>query len=119
MNEQVTPSSILIQYRGTPAALVNARQLSFLGEVRHLPPGNPIVKVVAHMGYYAQLVLSGRMPGPYTDGDAERFARLALIDEGELALLGGATDAELAARFGVPIEEVVKARREIEGPDGR
>lgn len=118
MNEPLSPSNILIQYRGTPAALVNARRLSFLGDIRHLPPGDPLVKVVANMAYYAQLVLSERMPGPYSDADAERFARLALIDEDELSMLS-ANDAELAARFGVPVEQVAKARRELRGPDGR
>lgn len=112
-------SGILVQYRGAPAALVGMRRLSFLGEVRHLPPGHPVVRVVAHMAYYGQLVLAGRMPAPYTDPDAERFARLALIDEDELARLEQVSDAALANRFRVPIEQVAKARQELGGGDAR
>jgi len=119
MTDQLTPSSILIQYQGAPAALVNARHLSFLGDVRHLPPADPVVKVVAQMAYYAQLVLSGQMHGPYTDADAERFARLALIDEHELTQRRGESDTDLAVYFGVPVDQLARARHELGAVHGR
>lgn len=112
-------SSTLVQYQGVPAALVNARRLSFLGDVRHLPPGHPIVRVVTHMAFYAQLVLLGEMPGPYYDEDAERFARFALIDPDELVERAAEDDTALAARFRVPIQEVARSRQEVRGADGR
>jgi hypothetical protein len=105
-------SSILVTYRGAPAALVGIRQFSFLGDVRHLPPGHPAVRMVTHKAYYAQLVLAGKMPGDYTDEDAERFARLALIDPDELERRRHHSDAALASRFGVPTDAVVHAREE-------
>jgi hypothetical protein len=112
-------SSVLVQYQGIPAALVNARRLSFLGDVRHLPPGHPLVRVVTHMAFYAQLVLLGEMPGPYSDEDAGRFARFALIDPDELGERAAEDDAALAARFRVPLPEVARARQELGGADGR
>jgi hypothetical protein len=112
-------SSILVLYRGAPAALVGARQLSFIDDVRHLPPGHPVVRFVAHMAFYAQLVLTGEMPPGYTDEDAERFARLALVDPDELARLHRMSDATLAARFRVPVEEIEQARTELGATDGR
>jgi len=108
-------SSILVQYRGAPVALVGARQLSFLGDVRHQPPGDPVVRFVAHMAYYAQLVLTGQMPPGYTNEDAERFARLALVNPAELARLRRRRNESLAVHFRVPLEEIVRARAELGG----
>jgi hypothetical protein len=106
-------SSILVIYRGEPAALVGVRGVSFLADVRHLPPGHPVVRMVAHMAWYAQLVLSGQMPADYTDDDAERFARFALIDSDQLARRHRDSDEVLAVRFGVPEDEVARARKEL------
>jgi hypothetical protein len=106
------PSSILIMYAGEPAALVGQRRFSFLGELRHLPPGDPTVRMVAYMAYYAQLILGGELPGPYADIDAERFARLALLDPGAFAAYAGESDALLAARFRIPVEQIAVARVE-------
>jgi hypothetical protein len=112
-------TGVLVQYRGQPAALVGVRQLSFLGDVRHLPPGDPVVRFVAQMAFYAQLVLKGEMPPGYSDEDAERFARLALVDPDELARRRRRSDAALAAHFRVPVEQIAQAREELGGTDGR
>src|SRR5947209_17754967 len=98
-------SSILVTYDGMPAALVGVRRFSFLGDVRHLPPGHPVVRVVAYMAYYAQLVLSGDM-GDYSDRDAELFARSALIDYEQLASRSGDSDESLATEFRIPIDQL-------------
>lgn len=110
-------SSILVTYDGTPAALVGVRRVSFLGEVRHLPPGHPVVRVVAYMAYYAQLVLSGDM-GDYSDREAEMFARSALVDYEHLAAHSGESDDALATHFRIPIEQITKAREDL-GAYGR
>jgi hypothetical protein len=110
-------STILVTYGGAPAALVGVRRFSFLGEVRHLPPGHPVVRVVAYMAYYAQLVLSGDM-GDYSDREAELFARSALIDYEQLAVREGDSDELVAAHFRIPIEQITKAREEL-GAYGR
>lgn len=105
--------TILVLYRGAPAALVSRRQISFVGDIRHLPPGDPVVRVVAHMAFYAQLVLSGDMPAPYTDEGAQQFARFALIDTDEFVSQAGDADEELAAHFRVPVEQIMSTRREL------
>jgi hypothetical protein len=105
-------STILVSYDGAPAALVGVRRFSFLGAVRHLPPGHPVVRVVAYMAYYAQLVLSGDM-GDYSDRDAELFARSALIDYEHLASRVGESDKSLATHFRIPVEQITKAREEL------
>ena len=112
-------SDVLVLYRGRPAALVGAARFSYLGEIRHLPPGDPTVRMVTHMGYYAQLVLTGRLPGPYADDDAERFARFALIDPDEFGRQVDQSDAVLAARFRLPPEQIDLARQELGGSDVR
>jgi hypothetical protein len=111
-------TGVLVQYRGRPAALVGVRQLSFLGDVRHLPPGDPLVRFVAYMAFYAQLVLTGEMAPGYTDNEAERFARLALVPPDELAPRRRRSDAALAAHFRVPLEQIARARAELGETDG-
>lgn len=110
---------ILILYDGAPAVLVGVTRFSYIGELRHLTPANPLVRVVTYMGYYAQLVLGGEMPGTYTDEDAERFACFALIDPDELARRLGDTDSALASHFRVPPEQIKRARQELDDADGR
>lgn len=110
-------TTILVTYEGAPAALVGVRRFSFLGELRHLPPGHPVVRVVAYMAYYAQLVLTGDM-GDYSDREAELFARSALIDYEQLAARSGESDDSLASDFRIPIEQITKAREEL-GAYGR
>jgi hypothetical protein len=106
-------TDILVLYRHSPAALVGPTRFSYLGEIRHLPPGHPTVRMVTHMGYYAQLVLTGQLPDSYADEDAERFARFALIDPEELQRRARESDAGLAARFRVPAEQIELARQEL------
>jgi hypothetical protein len=65
------------------------------------------------MAYYAQLVLNGEMPTPYQDEDAERFARLALIEPDRLSGSDPLADARLAAELRVPVEQLTRARREL------
>ena len=108
---------ILVIYQDSPAALVGPTRFSFLGDVRHLPPGDPVVRVVTHMGYYAQLVLTRRLPGPYTHEDAERFARYALVDPAELSRLADESDAALASAFRVPPAQIRLARQDLGDPD--
>jgi hypothetical protein len=106
-------TAILVSYQGAPAALVGTGRHSFLGDVRNLPLGHPVVRTVAHMALYAQLVLTGEMPEPYTDRDAERFARYAMIDAVQLDRLAGESKQRLAARFRVPREQIEHARKEL------
>lgn len=120
MSDHRTPTgTILVLYADAPAALVSSRQVSFVGDIRHLPPGDPVVRIVAHKAYYAQLVLAGQMPARYTDHDARQFARFALIDPDEFVAHATDADDALAAHFRVPVHTIEQARRELGSGDAR
>jgi len=107
-----TTASILITYNGQPVALANRRHSTLVADAAQLPAGEPRVRMATWMAVYAKLVLVHQLRGPYTDRDAERFARAALIDSQELLRHACQTDQQLSHRFGVPVEEIAAARAE-------
>jgi len=107
------PPSILVSQSDEPVALVNARHVSFLPTVSDLPANHPRLRLVLYMARYAQLIASGEHPGPYTDPDAERFARAALIDPSALRAHRRESDHQLAQRFQPPVEQVGHARQDL------
>ena len=65
------------------------------------------------MCHYARLVLEDELPGPYTDDDARRFARLTLLaDHDDLSPQPDENDAATAARLGLPAAELGPARHD-------
>jgi hypothetical protein len=111
MNTTPTPS-ILVSYDHEPVALVNRRHTTLVGHVAQMPAGHPLLRMTTWMALYAKLVTARRLPGPYTDQDAERFARAALIDPAEFAQHVGETNDQLATRFTVPEKQIVQLRAE-------
>ena len=73
-----------ITYRGRPVACATATRFFLADDLDRLPAGDPVLTFVVYMCAYAHDVLTGELPGPYTDHDARRFARAALVPE-ELA----------------------------------
>jgi hypothetical protein len=73
-----------ITYRGRPVACATATRFFLSDDVERLPAGDPLLMFVVYMCAYAHDVLTGELPGPYTDHNARRFARAALVPE-ELA----------------------------------
>ncbi len=73
-----------ITYRGRPVACATATRFFLADDVERLPAGDPLLTFVLYMCAYAHDVLTGELPGPYTDHNARRFARAALVPE-ELA----------------------------------
>jgi hypothetical protein len=53
----------------------------------------------------AREILTGTIPGPYRDQDAERFARLALVDADVIARHPRAAQAQLAQLLGIPHDQ--------------
>jgi hypothetical protein len=106
----------LIQYANRPAALVTERRVTFVGGLEDLPDGHPLLRFVVYMALYARDVVTGELPGAYTDEDAERFARACLIDPDELAAHADEDDARLAERLRIPVEQVAHARAELDSP---
>ncbi len=105
-----TPS-ILVTYNDESAALVNARHVTFV--CAELPAGHPRLRMLIYMARYAQLIASGERSGPYTDADAERFARGALVSPDEPRRHWHESDEQLAARFGLPLEQIPAARQDL------
>jgi len=73
-----------ITYHGRPVACATATRFILADDLEQLPAGDPLLTFVIYMCAYAREVLTGQLPGPYTDQDARRFARAALVPE-ELA----------------------------------
>jgi hypothetical protein len=98
--------TILLTHRGPPVALATPTRVWLAAHIDALAPGHPRKRLVAFMTFYAHDILTGTLPGPYTDADAELYARLALIDPDVIARHPRATDGELASLLGVPLEQL-------------
>ena len=72
--------TITLTHRDRPVALAAPTRFWLAAHIEALPAGHPRKRHVAFMALYARDVLTGAMPGPYSDDDAERFARLALSE---------------------------------------
>lgn len=72
--------TITLRYQGRPAAIAAPLRFWLAAHIEALPAGHVDKCHVCFMALYARDVLTGAMPGPYADVDAERFARLALGD---------------------------------------
>lgn len=77
-----TAHSTMVRYRGDIVAIVTPRLIVFTGPLADLDRSHPDVRFVYVMGVYAGHVLAGDLPGPYTDQDAETFAR-TFLDTGD------------------------------------
>jgi hypothetical protein len=71
--------------------------------IEALPAGHPRKRHVCFMALYARDILIGELPGPYTDTDAERFARLALRDPDVTQLARSATTCSSRRRRRGPL----------------
>ncbi len=111
----MTPATapITISYAGAVAAAAGPTRFYLAPRIAALPDGHPTKRVVAFMCAYAREILTGKLPAPYRDQDAERFARAALIDPGTFTRYPRATDEQLAGFLGVPVEQVAARRAEL------
>ena len=105
----------LIQYRGEVVAIAGASRFHLAPHIEAREPGDPLRAVVALMCVFAERVHAGELPGPYSDGRAELYARCVLIDDDEFARAeaDGESDDGLAARFNVPIQLIHAKRRDL------
>jgi hypothetical protein len=76
-------------------------------------PHDPLLRFAAAMCRLAMEIELGLEPGPYSDGQAERYARERLMPDGDYCALASLPDAYLAARFGVPAEQAAARRTEL------
>ena len=73
--------TITLTYQGQTAALAARARFWLAAHIEVLPPGHPDKRHVCFMALYARDVLTGDLPGPYNDEDADRFARLAGVPD--------------------------------------
>jgi hypothetical protein len=108
----------LIRYRGRPVALVAPERVHVLASwLVEAPRGDPDARFVLFMCAFARLIQRGRLPCPFSNAAAERWARTALIDDDELLAHPHRPTREQARRAGVPTEQVTARRRELDLPE--
>ena len=94
-----------ITYRGRLVALATAEWCVFCGELEARPIGHPERTFVLFMCLYAADVLTGVLPGPYTDARARRYAGAALIP-GELLERPCPDPHRTSLALGIPLGEL-------------
>ena len=106
----------LIRYAGWPVALAGTDGVVFhpaLLDLAERDEARPLVRFTCAMALHAFEVDTGLEERPFEQLRAERFAR-ELLMPGELFRANAEeTDAELAERFGVPVEQVPARRFEL------
>ena len=71
-------NTITLTHQDRPVALAAPTRFWLAAHIEALPADHPRKTHICFMATYARDVLTGAMPGPYRDEDAERFAHLAL-----------------------------------------
>jgi hypothetical protein len=108
-----------ITWRGRTVAAATRSRFFLAEPLDQCPASDPERTFVIFMCAYAGDVLSGELPGPYTDENARRYARACLVPPELLERAG--LDIELAApALGLPVDELRAARAEhAQGPEAR
>jgi hypothetical protein len=68
--------TITITQDGRSVAVAGRERFWLAAHIQALPDGHPRRRHVCLMAVYARDILTGDMLGPYTDADADHFARL-------------------------------------------
>lgn len=111
------PSLQPVVFRGRLAAAAGASQYFLAPHIEALEQDHPDRLFVSVMTFHASDVLTGRHPGPYSDETAELVARSALIADRDFATEWDLSDADLAERYMVPLDQVQEKRRDLERPE--
>ena len=99
---------ITLSHRGRAAALAAPARVWFATHMETLPDGHPDKRLICFMAFYARDILTGAIPGPYTDRDAQDFAIACLIPT-ELLEREDLDVDRVAAGFRVPVEALQHA----------
>lgn len=84
-----------------------------VGRFAELDPTDPARRFVTVMLRYALASLRGELQEDYADSRAELFARTHLMPDTDFDGRCLETDDELAARFGVPVAQVVEKHGDL------
>ena len=104
--------TITLTYDGQDVALAGRERFWLAAHIEALPDGHPTKRLVAFMALFARDVLTGDLPGPYSDHRARTFARLALVEPVAYQAHRRRSDHELADVLGLPVAEIPAVRRD-------
>jgi hypothetical protein len=99
-----------ITYAGRTAATAGPRRFYLAEHLDQRAPDDPERIFVTWMCCCARDILTGDLPGPYSDSAARTYAAAALIPRELLERPAPAGDARLAYGLGVPLDELHHAR---------
>jgi hypothetical protein len=113
-NERMPGRSLLpVEYQGELVALASADRFHIVApSLAARAAGDAELRFVAYMCLCVREISLGNVYGPFSSALAERWARAALVDEAALAQAPEAHDAELAALWRVPLEQLKRARED-------
>jgi hypothetical protein len=106
----------LILDRGRPLALAEPDRVCLhpaLAALAELDESDPLVRFACALAVHAFEIDTGLIEGPFDQARAERYARELLMPADDFAPLAGLADLDLAALFGVPVEQVGARRLEL------
>jgi hypothetical protein len=112
----LTALMTLITYQGRAVAIAAVDRFSLAVHIDRLPDRHSLKTFVCFLVLYARDVHTGELPGDsshYEPADGERYARAALIPAREFRALAHRPDRDLAERFGVPVEQIARRRRDL------
>jgi hypothetical protein len=99
-----------ITYAGRTAATASPRRFYLPEHTHQRAPDDPERTFVILMCCCARAILTGPLPGPYSDSAARAYAAAALIPTEILERPAPACDGRLAHGLGVPLAELHAAR---------
>lgn len=106
-----------VVYDGQVVASVTAERVRLAAEVEALAVDDPLRRMVCAMAFYAaELVQRGQQR--YSDAHARRYARAALLPREQLEGARHLAPREIAARFNLPLAEVLAGLDELDDPAG-
>jgi hypothetical protein len=105
----------VVLYRGWPLALAQPDRVHLhpaLAALAERDVSEPLVRFACTLALHAFEIHSSLIQGPFDQARAERYARDLLMPADDVAPLAGFADADPAALFGVPVEQVETRRLE-------
>jgi IrrE N-terminal-like domain len=106
----------LITYQQRAVAMAGPDRVYLAPHIDQRPDDDPLRRFVCFLVLYTRDVQLRHLPGEphrYLPRRAERYARAALIPQGEFAALAHRSDQELAERFRVPVEQIARRRDDL------
>ena len=103
-----------VTFRGRLAAAATPDRFYLAPHIEVLEADHPDRVFVSLMCCHARDVLVGIVNGPYDTGLAELTVRTTLIDDREFGTRLNDSDAALAERYAVPLDQIAEKRRDLD-----